>query len=60
MKPVKVAKHSKGWFLGRIGRQITRNESVDLFSPAITIASKHHAMALYLTQKEKGYKYSEI
>lgn len=49
-------KHKKIWFINRIGKELIQNNSINLFNPPITIASKSHAIALFITQTEKGYK----
>lgn len=51
--------HRKEWFYNRVGQHIVRNETVDLLNPLIKIETKAHAQALYLTQAEKNYTYTE-
>lgn len=52
-------KHTEPWFVRRIGQYITRNGGNDLFNPPIIIASKSHAIALYISQSEKNYTYNQ-
>lgn len=54
-----VNKHTRAWFINRIGKEVVKTE-VNLFEQPIKIASKPHALALYVAQIEKGFKYSEI
>lgn len=53
-------KHTKFWFINRVGKNIIKNCASDLFNPPIEIKSKAHAIALYLTQAEKNATYNEI
>jgi len=55
----KAKKHQLIWFVHRIGQYVIRNGVADMFNPPIQIASLMHAKALWITQKEKGYNYSE-
>lgn len=52
-------RHKKCWFINRVSKEVVRNEAVDLFNPPIIIASVPHAAALYISQTEKNYTYSE-
>lgn len=52
-------KHGRKWFEHRVGKVVIRNGQNNLFDPPITIKSKGQAFALYLTQAEKNYTYSE-
>ena len=52
-------RHKLIWFTNRVGSWLVKNGSVDMFNPPIQIASIMHAKALWITQKEKGYSYSE-
>lgn len=47
------------WFINRVGKYVVRNGSIDMFNPPVLIASIMHAKALYITQTEKNYNYSE-
>jgi hypothetical protein len=53
-------KHTKSWFLNRVGKYIIKNCASDLFNPPIEIKSEAHAVALYLTQAEKNSTYYEV
>jgi hypothetical protein len=53
-------KHTKAWFINRIGKYLKKNNSSDLFTPPILIASQAHAIALYITQSEKNATYNEV
>lgn len=55
----KAQRHKLIWFVHRIGQYVVKNGSIDMFNPPIFIASLMHAKALYITQREKGYNYSE-
>jgi hypothetical protein len=50
--------HPLRWFENRAGKEIIKN-CQDLFNPPVLIASKQHAKALFNTQKDKGYRYTE-
>jgi len=49
-------RRSQKWFEGKIGKFVTKNNTLNLFEPAILILSKHHAMALHASQ-DKGNRY---
>jgi len=53
-------KHTKAWFINRIDQYLIRNMASDLFNEPIKIASKSHAIALYISQSEKNYTYNTI
>jgi hypothetical protein len=53
-------KHTKSWFINRVGKYIRKNCNADLFNPIILIASEAHARALFLTQAEKNATYNEV
>lgn len=55
----KKDRHKLIWFTNRVGQWLVKNGSVDMFNPPIQIASIMHAKALYISQREKGYSYSE-
>lgn len=55
----KTNRHKLIWFVNRVGMYVVKNGSIDMFNPPVLIASIMHAKALYITQKEKGYNYSE-
>ena len=55
----KGQKHQLIWFVNRVGKYVVKNGSIDMFNPPVLIASIMHAKALWITQKEKGYNYSE-
>ena len=52
-------RHQLIWFVNRVGKYVVKNGSIDMFNPPVLIASIMHAKALWITQKEKGYNYSE-
>lgn len=43
-------KHTKAWFINRIGSYIIKDSQYDILNQPILIASEQHANALYLTQ----------
>ena len=47
------------WFVNRVGKYVIKNGTIDIFNPPVKIASIMHAKALWITQTEKGYNYSE-
>lgn len=55
----KRQKHPLRWFENREGKEIIKNTN-DLFNQPVKIASKQHAKALFLTQREKGYIYKDF
>jgi len=55
---MKGSKHTKRWFLNRIGKEIVRTPP-NLFNPPILINNTPQAVSLYITQTEKGYTYTE-
>ena len=55
----KIKPHKLVWFIHRIGTYVVKNGTTDMFNPPVKIASVMHAKALWITQKEKGYNYSE-
>jgi len=55
---MKGSKHTKRWFLNRVGKEIVRTPP-SLFNPPILVNSLSQAVSLYITQAEKGYTYSE-
>jgi hypothetical protein len=56
MRKLKI--HTKAWFKYRIGKEIAK-VPINLFNQPFKIQSEGQAMALYLTQVEKGYQYQE-
>ena len=52
-------KHTRAWFINRVGKEVVKSD-ITLFDQPIKIASKPHAIALYVAQIEKGYNYTEI
>ena len=56
---MKKDRHKLIWFINRVGKYVVKNNTIDFFNPPIQIASIMHAKALYITQKEKNYTYSE-
>jgi hypothetical protein len=52
-------KHKLIWFLNRIGELVIKNNNISLFNDPVLIADKHHAKALYLSQSEKNFTYSQ-
>lgn len=50
-------RHIQSWFTNRVNKEIIQ---CALRTNTITIISKMHAIALYLTQVEKNYTYNEI
>jgi len=55
----KTKKHTKAWFVNRVGSEIAQYP-ISLFNPPIKIQSLSQAISLYITQSEKGLKYTEI
>lgn len=53
-------KHPLRWFINRVGKELIKNNTADLFNNTIKIMSEQHARALFITQKEKNYTYTEI
>lgn len=53
-------KHTKAWFFHRVGKEVIKDPCATLFNPPIRIDSKDHARALYISQTEKGWRYSEV
>jgi len=56
---MKAKPHKLIWFVHRIGQSVIKNGVLDMFNPPVLIQSLSHAKALWITQKEKGYNYSE-
>lgn len=56
----KKDRHKLIWFTNRVGKYLVKNGSVDMFNPPVQIASVMHAKALYISQTEKNYSYSEV
>lgn len=52
-------KHTRAWFINRVGKELIKNNNFDLFTTLIKIQSKDHAEALFLTQV-KNNTYSEF
>ncbi len=58
-------KHTKAWFINRVGKWICRDNQIFTviketryqINGSIKVASKSHAIALYITQSEKGTRY---
>jgi len=48
--PPTKQKHTKAWFINRVGSYVVKDSLKDLFQNPILIASEQHAIALYLTQ----------
>jgi hypothetical protein len=48
--PPTKQKHTKSWFINRIGSYIIKDSKTDIFNNPILIMSAKHAEALYLTQ----------
>lgn len=53
-------KHPLRWFINRVGKELIKNNTADLFNDTIKVMSEQHAKALFITQKEKNYTYTEI
>jgi len=51
--------HPLRWFENRTGKEVIKNY-LSLFNPPVKIESKQHAKALFITQREKGYRYSDL
>ena len=51
--------HPLRWFENRTGKEIIKNY-LTLFNPPVKIESKQHAKALFITQREKGYRYADL
>jgi hypothetical protein len=49
-------KHTKAWFCHRIGKYLM----IDGREGSIIVASKQHAIALYLNQRDKNITYTEL
>lgn len=47
----------KYWFLNRVGKKILQLSTI---AKEVEVMSSAHATALYLTQVEKNYSYSEL
>lgn len=54
-----VKKHPLRWFVNRVGDEVIKNK-IDLFTEPVKIASEQHAKALWITQKEKGWHFTEL
>lgn len=55
----KYPKHTKEWFVNRVGKEIAI-QPPNLFNTPIKIQSQIQAAVLYTIQSEKGYRYTEI
>ena len=60
LKGTNKAKHPLRWFVNRVGKELIKNNTADLFNNTVTVMSEGHARALFITQKEKNYTYTEI
>jgi len=60
LKGTNKAKHPLRWFVNRVGKELIKNNTADLFNLPVKVMSEQHAKALFITQKEKNYTYNEI
>lgn len=52
-------RHTRKWFIDRIGMDVVKNNEVTILNPPIKIGGKAHAEVLYVSQTQNNSTYSE-
>lgn len=55
----KKPRHTRKWFINRIGKDIIKNNEASILNPPFKIGGKAHAEILYISQTQNNTTYSE-